>query len=145
MHFKKLQMKVCVNCGNFIKTKVAHSARDGELNQTRGGLPTKRDALQMLLYKPTRRQAGLQTKSPLAVMNAYLLLALCGALAATVSANDLQDQIDKFAEDLYRVKEQIAQLKERIDSARLSEEDLPGMFFFSERVACIFFSKVNVF
>ena len=96
-----------------------------------GRLRTKRDALQMLLYKPTRRRVGLQTKSLLhTVMNAYLLLALCGALAATVSANDLQDQIDKFAEDLYRVKEQIAQLKERIDSARLSEEDLPGMFFF---------------
>lgn len=62
-------------------------------------------------------------------MNVYLLLALCGAFVATVSANDLQAQIDKFAEDLFRVKEEIAKLKERIDSARLAEHEIPGMFW----------------
>lgn len=61
-------------------------------------------------------------------MNVYLLLALCGAFVATVSASDLQDQIDKFAEDLFRVKEEIAKLKERIDAARLAEHEIPGRF-----------------
>lgn len=59
-------------------------------------------------------------------MNAYLLIALCGTFAAVVSANDLQDQIDRFAEDLHRVKEEIARLKNRIEATRVPEDQLPG-------------------
>lgn len=71
-------------------------------------------------------------------MNVYLLLALCGAFVATVSASDLQAQIDKFTEDLFRVKEEIAKLKERIDSARLAEHEIPGIIgtnYFKENIA----------
>lgn len=58
----------------------------------------------------------------------HLLLALCCASVATVSANDIQDQIDKFADDLFHVKEEIAKLKERVDSARLAEHEIPGRY-----------------
>lgn len=88
---------------------------------------TKHDLARELPYKFVEwRQTSDQVSS--SAMNVYLLLALCGAFVATVSASDLQDQIDKFAEDLFRVKEEIAKLKERIDAARLAEHEIPGRF-----------------
>lgn len=61
-------------------------------------------------------------------MNVYFFFVFCGVFVVIVFVSDFQDQIDKFVEDLFCVKEEIVKFKEWIDVVCFVEYEIFGRF-----------------